>query len=220
MRLTVLSACCSEFLILDPDDRFTVQLRKKTGDHVRPQREADRHALFHWLRQWGCRQFATRDEALSQQSLLAWWDVYEHALPSPESHLHELRDGELDAIATAYDDLRPRTAAYQRRRSGPVARGFGPTGAAKTLHAIRPRACPPWDIPIRQSLGLSDDATGYHAHLERIRAELEEAARDLPADLGIADIPAAIGRPGISPVKLVDEHDWVRFTRGFIPPTS
>lgn len=98
--------------------------------------------------------------------------------------------------------------------------GFGPAGAAKALHAIRPRACPPWDIPIRNALGLKDSAGGYRAHLVRMRSELEEAAQDLPPELGIADIPAAIGRPGISPVKLVDEHDWVRFTRGFIPPTS
>ncbi len=52
----------------------------------------------------------------------------------------------------------------------------------------------------------------------RIQRELAEAARDMPLGQGIADISIAIGRPGISPVKLVDEHDWVRFTRGFVPP--
>jgi hypothetical protein len=209
-----------QFLILDPDDRFTVQLRTATGDHVQPALEVHRVGLFLWLRQWGCRQFATRDEALSHESLLAWWDVREGELPDPDTHLHELGDDELSGVANAYDDLRTRVAAFQMRRSGPVAKSFGPTGAAKALHAIRPRSCPPWDLPIRRKLGFPDAADGYLAHLKRIQRELEEAADDLPSGHGIADIPESIGRPGISPVKLVDEHDWVRFTRGFVPPSA
>ena len=218
MRLLELKACCDEFLILDPEDRFTVQLRDATGDHVEPAIEHHRRALFLWLRQWGCRQFAKRDEALSHESLLVWWDLHEANLPNPHLHLHELDDDGLDAIAAAYDDLRGRPAAMQMRKTGPVTKGFGPTGAAKTLHAIRPWSCPPWDIPIRQALGFAGDASGYRSHLERMVIELDEAAKDLPLPHAIADIPAAIGRPGISPVKLVDEHDWVRFTRGFAPP--
>jgi hypothetical protein len=220
VTLKELQACCDEFLVLDPDDRFTVQLREATGDHVLPPLETHRRALFLWLRQWGCRQFAKQDEALSHESLLAWWVVHETSLPPPDTHLHEIGDDGLHAIADAYNDLRTRTAAYQRRRSGLVTKGFGPAGAAKALHAIRPRACPPWDIPIRKALGFTDDARGYRAHLHRMQRELEEAAADLPPGHGIADIPAAIGRPGISPVKLVDEHDWVRFTRGFAPPAA
>ncbi len=90
MRLSDLRSCCDEFLVLDPGDRFTVQLRNSTGEHVDPKREDHRRALFLWLRQWGCRQFARRDEVMSHESLLAWWETHGHLLPTPSSPLHEL----------------------------------------------------------------------------------------------------------------------------------
>ncbi len=157
MRLNELQACCDKFLLLDPDDRYTVALRGATGSYVDPLNPAHRRKLFQWLRQWGCRQFAIRDEAISDKSLTVCWSLFSDRLPSPVAHLHDLSNREIDAVAMAYGDLRDQPASVQRTRRGDFTRGFGPTGAAKAMHAVRPLVCPPWDKPIREVLGLPDN---------------------------------------------------------------
>jgi hypothetical protein len=170
------------------------------------------------LRRWGCRQFAIADEAIARDSLVTWWTAWRAHLPPPERVVDELDRDELDPLASAYEDLRLRQASWQRRGTGPVLRTFGATGAAKTLYAVRPNACAPWDEAIRRRLGFADDGNGYRQHLERVRAEVAEAASDLGPGAGAAELPAAVGRAVSSAAKLVDEHDWVRFTHGSEPP--
>jgi hypothetical protein len=49
------------------------------------------------------------------------------------------------------------------------------------------------------------------------RDELAEAVRD--AGIDPHELPAFIDRRQSTPPKLVDEHDWVRYTLGHEPPT-
>jgi hypothetical protein len=218
VRLYELAYCCHLFIVLVGEDGATVELRAATGRPLDPSRPEHAAALLTWLRRWGCRQFAVEDEAIARESLTRWWDAWGRRLPPPKRTIVDLRERELDAIAGAYDDLRVRQAAWQRRADGQVAKTFGATGTAKALYAIRPNACPPWDEPIRRALGLGETGEGYRRQLVRIRDELAEAAADLGPDATAAQIPSAIGRPGASLAKLVDEHDWVRFTHGTGPP--
>ena len=145
----------------------------------RPARPDHAAALLTWLRHWGCRQFAVADEELSRASLADWWRAWGRKLPPPKRTVDALDDRALDAIAGAYDDLRGRQASWQRRADGNVAKTFGATGTAKALYAIRPNACPPWDEPIRRTLGLPETGEGYRRHLVRVQAEIAEAAADL-----------------------------------------
>jgi hypothetical protein len=218
VRLYELAYCCHVFVVLAGEDRATPDLRAATGRTLDPSRPEHAAALLTWLRRWGCRQFAVADEAIARESLAAWWGAWGRRLPPAKRTVVDLSERELDAVAGAYDDLRVRQAAWQRRADGRVAKPFGATGTAKALYAIRPQACPPWDEPIRRRLGFGDDGAGYRRQLVRIGAELVEAAADLGRGASAADIPAAIGRPEASLAKLVDEHDWVRFTHGTEPP--
>jgi hypothetical protein len=216
VRLYELAYCCHVFGVLAGDDGATADLRRTTGATVDPAKEEHAAALLGWLRRWGCRQFSVDGEAVARASLAGWWAAWGRRLPPRKRTVVELSGRELDAIAGAYDDLRVRQAGWQRRATGAVATTFGATGTAKALYAIRPHACPPWDEPIRRRLGFGADGEAYRRQLVRARHELAEAAADLGGDA--AEIPAAIGRPGASLVKLVDEHDWVRFTHGTEPP--
>ena len=112
--------------------------------------------------------------------------------------------------------LAERAAGFRAGRREPIPVRFGATAAAKALYALRPDACPPWDEPIRAHHGWDGSAASYRAALERASAELAEAAAS--AGVAVAELPALIGRPGSSPPRLVDEHDWLRVTRGHQPP--
>jgi hypothetical protein len=116
-----------------------------------------------------------------------------------------------------------RSTTELRAATGPavdLAKTFGPTGAAKTLYAIRPKTCSPWDEPIRRRLSLPVTGAGYRRHLIRIQNELNEAVSDLGQAGTAAALPELLGRPESSPIKVVDEHDWVCYTRGYNIPSA
>jgi hypothetical protein len=175
-----------------------------------------RDALLRWLRRWGCRHLRRDDNALASEALREWATGWEARLPAPGVTLDRLGAEELDTLAAAYGALAGLAAGFRAGRREPIAVRFGATAAAKALYVLRPDACPPWDEPIRAHHGWDGSAASYRAALSRASAELAEAAES--AGVAVADLPALIGRPGSSPARLVDEHDWVRATRGHEPP--
>ncbi len=183
-----------------------------------PANEEHAAQLFTWLRRWGCRQFAIADERIARENLATWWLAWRKRLPAARLTLDHIDNRGLDAIANAYEELRGRQASWQRRKTGRVQMTFGPAGAAKTLYALRPNACSPWDAAIRKQFHLPETGDGYRRHLVRVRTELAEAVHDLGPGGSAKQLPALLDRAESSPVKLVDEHDWVRYTRGFEPP--
>jgi hypothetical protein len=218
VRLYELAYCCHVYAVVGGYDAASAELRRATGRALNPAREQHTTALFAWLRRWGCRQFAVADEAIARDSLLDWWRAWQRKLPPASRTIVDLDDRELDGIASAYESLRTRQAAWQRRAGSSIAKTFGATGSAKTLFAIRPHACPPWDAPIRRKLAFPATGEGYRLHLVRARDELAEALADLAPGMDAAELPALLGRPDSTLAKLVDEHDWVRFTHGTGPP--
>lgn len=73
--------------------------------------------------------------------------------------------------------------------------GFGATGAAKALFAVRPNVVPPWDDPIRRALGYDESAGSFDVYLHDVPAKL----RALAAEGGtvVSRLPVAVGRPGL-----------------------
>jgi hypothetical protein len=169
-----------------------------------------------WLRARGCRGLRREDNAVSSRALGAWWEAWEEALPTTDVTLDALDDYGLDVAAEAYKDLAQRRAARRQHRGELIDVRFGPTTAAKAMYAVRPNAFLPWDGAIRKKLGYGEDAASYRRALLRARDELAEAVRD--AGIDPHELPAFIDRPQSTPPKLVDEHDWVRFTLGHVPP--
>lgn len=168
-----------------------------------------RAALLDWLNAWGCRIRRPRpgEADVFGASVAGWWDRWRDRLPGPEATLATLADGDVDVVAAAYDDLVAHPAAVTatggRRR-------VGPTAAAKALHALRPAAVVPWDDAIAVALHGDRSAAAFAAH-QRVgraaaRALLDEAGTPEPA------LAAALGRPGTTLARLLDEHLWAAIT--------
>lgn len=196
-------------------DRALEELWAATDGSVNPGDPRHRESLIGWLRRWGCRHLRRQDDARTSEAMLDWWQGCRARLPLPGRSLVDLSEDELEAVGDAFEDLAARVAASRsgRRGDGPVT--FGPTAAAKTLFALRPATCIPWDAPIRAGLGAG--AT-YVVFL----ASSAEALRGLSARVGfpVDELPRELGRPGSSPAKLVDEYLWARVTRKVDPPAG
>ena len=196
------------------------KFRTEVGTELDPSRPQHRASLFRWLNSWGCRQFALKHHATTaSDSLVRWADIWLSRLPPPGRLLTDLSASEIRQCAAAYEALRAETASYKVRAKGqPVRVTFGPTGAAKTLFALRPLVVPPWDDPIREAFGYSGDAGSFRAYLTSVSAQLKGLA--LKASVSVAALPALVGRPDSSPPKLIDEYNWVTITRKLRPPVA
>jgi hypothetical protein len=195
------------------EDVASLILRETTGNGLDLGDAAHRRALLRWLRSWGCRHLRRADEARSSGALLRWWRRYADALPPPRRALTALTRGDLERIEPAYAALASLHAASRASALGDVRVTFGDTASAKALFALRPRAFPPWDEPIRRSFGSARaDGALYRRYLEANA----DAFRGASARLGIApdELPSRLGRPASTPAKLIDEYLWLRATRG------
>jgi hypothetical protein len=135
-------------------------------------------------------------------------------LPAPARQVTDLEPLQLDAAAAAYAALAVTPAAWRSTTGGRVSVAFGQTAAAKALFAIRPLALPPWDEPMRTTLGLVGEA-GYREYLQLVAQALLGLSKRLGVPVPAA--PAALGRPGSTPPQLVDEYLWMRTRRGRRP---
>jgi len=194
-------------------DRALEDLWAATDRSVDPEDPRHRDALIRWLRRSGCRHLRRQDGARTSEALLGWWRRWRADLPSRDRNLVDLGGRELAAAGGAFDDLAARVAAARSGERGHEPVTFGPTAAAKTLFALRPRTFVPWDAPIRA--GLHGDGS-YRTFL----AASAEALRGFSARVGVSveELPQKLGRPGSSPAKLVDEYLWARVTRKLDPP--
>jgi hypothetical protein len=151
VRLFELAYCCRLYGHFTGYDDSLGRLRAGVGPELDASNAAHRAALFGWLNEWGCRQFAKNHHATTaSDSLVEWAASWLRQLPEREVLVTDLSRGDLDLAAAAYDALRVRLASWRALPSGhsaPVT--FGPTGTAKTLFAFRPGIFPPWDEPIR-----------------------------------------------------------------------
>jgi hypothetical protein len=164
-----------------------------------------------WLNAWGCRQFAKAYHAVASDSLANWSKTWLARLPGPDVHLTDLSPAQVVPCAAAYDALRVCRASLKQRagRAFPVT--YGPTGAAKTLFALRPNVFPPWDNAIRKARDWGPDAASFQAYL----TDTADQLRRLSAEAGVpvSALPALVGRPHSSPPKLIDEYNWIVITK-------
>lgn len=218
MRLFELAFCCRLYAGLTTYDSSLAAFRQFVAPGLEPSRADHRAALFQWLNAWGCRQFAREHHATTaSKALTSWADRWILRLPAAGVHLTDLSPGDLESLAAAYGALKVSMASRRTLSDGrlsPVT--FGPTGAAKTLFALRPNAAPPWDDPIRAELQLDGSETSFLAYLMSVADQL----RHLESEAGVpaSALPELIGRPESSAPKLIDEYNWVVMTRGLHPP--
>lgn len=216
MRLFELAYACRVYGHFTGYDDQLLTFRRAVAPGLDPLRPDHRAALFHWLNDWGCRQFALSHHAsTAADSIVRWANTWLPRLPGPAARLEELNATELDACAQAYAALSVEPASLRGPNSWLVR--FGPTGSAKTLFALRPNLVAPWDDPIRVRLRLDGDAAGFRRYLRDVLALLRELADE--AAVPVADLPTLVNRPYSSPPKLIDEYNWVVITRDCRPPS-
>jgi len=221
MRLHELAYACSLYDAFTDFDKSINKFRDTVSPAFDLSKPVHRKALLVWLNSWGIRHLSRRDHPMASKGLLEWGQRCLDRLPHDDLGLAELPDAALVEASEAYGDLERRRASMRLTKSGPIAVTFGPTAAAKVLHALRPKAFPPWDDPIREKLGYDRSPESYRKFLgsvqEHVRRLEEEAAH-----LGISatDLPKLMKRPGSSIPKLVDEFYWVTITKECAPPTE
>jgi hypothetical protein len=194
-------------------DDATARLRSTVGETIDLNVASHRVALLGWLRSWGCRHLRIADTARSSAALSRWWRTWSPALPPPDASLVRLRARNLNTVADAYAALASLRVASRAAAMGDVAVTFGDTAAAKALYAMRPRAFPPWDEPIRLAFGRGRaDGRLYARYLSETADALRGFARRM--DVPVARLPALLERPSVTPARLIDEYLWLRVTRG------
>jgi hypothetical protein len=217
MRLFELAYCCRLYAEGTGYDHALARFLEGTGGKVDLNDAEHRALTLQWLRDWGCRSLRAADDRRSSGALGRWWERWHDELPAPDATLDSLSDDALDSAAEAYGDLAQRVGPRRQLPGRLIDVRFGPTTAAKAMFAVRPNTFLPWDDAIRKKLGYSGDAVSYRQALVRARDELAEAVQQ--AGIDAHELPALIGRPQSTPPKLVDEHDLVRYARGYGPPT-
>ncbi|MET7421133.1 hypothetical protein [Dactylosporangium sp. NPDC005555] len=167
-------------------------------------RAEHRRLLHRWLNSWGCRIRYPREGEpdVFDTATADWWSM--HGATLPRAPLRLLSDDELVALGNAY-------AALATSPAGPT-RTLGPTAAAKALYALRPDTVMPWDAAIAVSLHGARDGAAFTRHLTLGRAW----ATAVIASAGVSEpeLPAFLGRPGISLAKILDEYTYVFITLG------
>lgn len=221
MRLHELAYACSLYDAFTDFDKSINEFRDTVSPAFDLSKPVHRKALLVWLNSWGIRHLSRRDHPMASKGLLEWGRRYLDRRPHDDLGLAELPDAALVEASEAYGDLERRRASMRLTKSGPIAVTFGPTAAAKILHAIRPKAFPPWDNPIRERLGYDRSPESYRKFLDSVQEHvrrLEEEASHL--GISATDLPKLMKRPGSSIPKLVDEFYWVTITKECAPPTE
>jgi hypothetical protein len=128
--------------------------------------------------------------------------------------LTDLPIDDLTSVAVAFVRLSETVAGVRRLATRATNVTFGPTAAAKTMYALRPNACAPWDDPIRHGLVIGRNDAAYLAYLSLIARALTRISDQ--AGVAVADLPRHLGRPESSPPKLMDEYLSMRVTRASV----
>lgn len=221
MTLSELAFACFLYgRLTDYDNSYRLFLEITNGSPDLSNSE-HRKALLKWLNQWRCRQFALEHHEHASGEILSWHNEHSPTLFPRDRNLWQVTEAELASAGAAYESLSSRIASYRTRNGSVVPVSFGPTGAAKILFAIRPRALLPWDDSIRRGLGYDDSQASYLSFLERAKSVLEDLATCCQRNgFQLADLPRVLDRPLSTVPKVIDEYYWVTITKNCSPPGS
>jgi len=82
-----------------------------------------------------------------------------------------------------------------------------PVGAAKALHPLAPNFFPLWDNSVASGYGISVGSPGYCLFMVVTKQQVESVAGSLSYDLLT---------PSGSPLKILDEYNYCKYTRGWV----
>ena len=203
---------------LENFDKSYDNLRKATIPRIDLTSSGHRKEILVWLNKWGCRQFHKKQHCYASEKLKVWY--HEVELPGIDKSIVNATSDVLAQIEKAYETLTKTNAVPAKANDGKAAVSWGPTGAAKTLFALRPELCVPWDQKIRAGK-YGDSATSYIQFLQDCRRDLTVLQADMKErGLDVSQLARLIGREDASLAKLVDEFNWVTKTRAIKVPSQ
>ena len=178
-------------------------------------RSDHRNSLLGLLRKWGMRNARDADTEASEQ-LRVWYKQYGGRLPANNADLWDLQDADLQIIKEAYEDICSEI------------RGFGDTGAAKILYALKPKALLRWDAAIREQLQADDRIGGnspgelYISFIKYvIRRDIPELQCDCHgAGFKLTELQGELEVPSDTIPKLIDGYYWLTITKGLTLPDA
>ncbi len=215
MRLLELSFACYVYQRMSGYDKTLRQFKENTKPIFDIGKSEHRIELLKWLNNWGCRQFAKKYYELASEEIKCWYQECNHLLFSKDKNLLTLTEVELNLISEAFSNLKRKLASKRRLENTKVSEiKIGPTGAAKILFILRPKALIPWDESIRKRKGFDGSSASYENFLIHVRNMLEQIREScLENGFHLLDLPRVVGRSESSPVKIIDEYFWVTITR-------
>lgn len=154
------------------------------------------------LNRWDCRLPTTEGPPGVVAQLKDWAHSCLPCLPAGGRELLNVTHDEWTSIAEAFARLSELHAGPRRR--------LGSTAASKALHAFLPDVVTPWDARIATSLHGGRGPAEFRAHQSRTVA-LVAGWIDAAGAPGHV-LPDALGRPGTSLPKLLDELDYLILT--------
>ncbi len=221
MILAELAFACFIYSILTDYDSAYLLFLQATNNSPDLSIDEHRMALLRWLNNWGCRQFALDYHQQASEEIFSWHNEYSSNLFPVDRDLWELTETDLSLVSEAYESLSNRIASYRTTQRNSVPVSFGPTGAAKILFAIRPKAHVPWDGNIRDTLGYTDSGNSYIAFLNSVNSILDELTIACKRNgFHLSDLPRQLGRQNSTVPKLIDEFYWVTITKNYSLPDT
>jgi hypothetical protein len=159
---------------------------------------------------------------IASESIGTWYEKWGCQLCDKHKHLTEYDKTEIIQVSAAFSDLAQRRGAIRHRRGSDEDVSIGPTAASKILHSIRPNGLLPWDRAIRVFKGFSDGSLlSYCNFLISERDTLIDLERQANANgHALIELPILVGRRDSTPVKLIDEYNYVTITRRFPVPSA
>lgn len=221
MDLAELAYACHIYGVTTDFDRSYLTFLEATGREADLSRAGHRHALLVWLNSWGCRQFRPSQYDDASRELEEWYTEFVNLLPPRDLPLWHLGMQHVHHLGVAYEALRVRRASSRVRDGQEYGVSVGPTGASKALFALRPEAALPWDIPARQAMGYDGTGKAYTEYLVRTADTAKDLARQCAHfGLRLEELPTALGRPHSTPLRLIDEYQWVVLSRQYTRPEA
>jgi len=164
--------------------------------------------VLRFLRRWGCRSLALKNETQQIRSLSEWYLENQTTLRGLPDIFGVRREHFL-LIEDLFNDLGARPVSKKGKgiRMGAIA-------ASKTLLLLKGDLFAPWDKKIIAHMEIARDGKGYTEYLQRIRDHLivlRKECRD--RGTSIKTIMAKMNRSSYALPKLIDEYYYLQATR-------
>ena len=173
-----------------------------------------RKSLLIWLNSWACRQFIIAYHDFASEQIINWYTNLKSLIPEKSKNIWELTDNDFNKIKILYDTLANTPVAKKYKNNKEAINHAGPTGAAKTLFALRPKALILWDIPMRKYFNQGDSGFAYIQYIKKANEIIKDLIVQCKNDnFTIEELPKKINRPYSTIPKLIDEYNWVTITK-------